>query len=87
MFCLSAQYKFLVQCFHNLDSKDLGSWDLGMNNDRKPNLPAAVQFKIAESLEKSRLSSMLVESLENESRSMLVVWKRVGKVVWKRVVE
>ena len=34
MFFLNAPSKFLVQCFHDLDSKDLGLWDLGMNNDR-----------------------------------------------------
>ena len=28
--CLSAQYSFLVQRFHNFDSKDLGSYDLSM---------------------------------------------------------
>ena len=32
---LSAPSNFLVQRFHHLDSKDLGLWDLGMNNDRK----------------------------------------------------
>ena len=34
MFSLSAPYDFLVRRFRNLDSKDLGLWDLGMKNDR-----------------------------------------------------
>ena len=31
---LSAPCNFLVQRFQNLDSKDLGLWDLGLKNDR-----------------------------------------------------
>ena len=34
MFFLSAPYALLAQHFHNLDSKDLGLWDLGMKHDR-----------------------------------------------------
>ena len=31
---LRAPYNFLVQHFHNLDSKDLGSYDLSMKHGR-----------------------------------------------------
>ena len=34
VFVISAPHNFLVQRFQNVDSKDLGLWDLGMKNGR-----------------------------------------------------
>ena len=34
LFFLSVPSNFLLRHFHDLDSNDLGLWDLGMNNDR-----------------------------------------------------
>ena len=35
MICLSTPYNVLVQHFQNLDSKDLGSYDVSMTTDRR----------------------------------------------------
>ena len=43
MFCLSAPSNFLIHMFRNLDSTDLGSWDLSMKHGRRY---SEVQIKV-----------------------------------------